>query len=125
MTTRKTSIGLLLLTLLGAGIACGDGNDEAPPDSGDDSFGGRRDAGRDEEDEDAGDEARDAGSEAGEEDSLTASEAEAKARGWVSGCFKKPKSNEELLNSCATGFREFDESLYPASWKPGQLPALP
>jgi hypothetical protein len=125
MTTRNLTIGLWLLTLSGAGIACGDSKEDAPPDSGDSFV--RRDSGADDEEEDAGaDEQSDAGfKDAGEEDTLTASEKEAKAKGWAVGCYKKPKTNEELLNSCAAGFRVFDESLYPADWKKGALPTLP
>jgi hypothetical protein len=126
MTTRNLIIGLWLLALASAGIACGDSKDEAPPDSGG-SFTQRDSGVDDEEEEDAGsDEESDAGSkDAGNEDTLTASEKEAKAKGWVEGCFKKPTKNAELLNSCATGWRLFDESLYPADWKKGSLPTLP
>jgi hypothetical protein len=125
MTTRNRTIGLWLLALAFAAVACGDSKDDAPPDSGD-TF-GRRDSGSDDEEEDAGtDDDVDAGrKDAGEEDTLQASETEAKAKGWVAGCYKKPTKNEELLNSCATGWRLFDESLYPADWKKGSLPTLP
>ena len=125
MATRKDIIGLLLFAAASATMACGgDSKDEAPPDSGSWS-GDRRDSGEPDE-EDAGDEPSDAGTrDTGTEDTLTASESEAKAKNWVVGCFKKPKTNDELLNSCATGFRKFDEGLYPASWKKDQLPPLP
>jgi hypothetical protein len=125
MATRTQIISLLLLAAASVASACGgDSKDEAPPDSGG-SY-GRRDSGASEEDEDAGSEESDAGSrDAGTEDTPTASESEAKAKNWVVGCYKKPKTNEELLNSCASGWRAFDESLYPASWKKDQLPSLP
>jgi hypothetical protein len=124
MATRNQIIGLFLLAFAAVGLACGDDSkDEAPPE--DEGSFTRHDAG--DEDEDAGQEDEvDAGaSDAGSEDSATASEKEAKANGWVVGCYKKPKTNEELLNSCASGWRLFDESLYPADWTKGQLPPLP
>jgi hypothetical protein len=126
MRTRKQIIGLWLLALAATGFACGgDSEDNAPPDSGNTFV--RRDAGGDDDGEDAGsEEDTDAGTaDAGDEDTDVASEKEAKAKGWVVGCYKKPKTSDELLNSCATGWRLFDESLYPADWKPGQLPTLP
>jgi hypothetical protein len=129
MATRNQIIGLLLLAFAGAGFACGDNSkDEAPPE--DTGTFTRRDAGDKEEEDDASEEetgdAGDAGAaDAASEDTLTASEKEAKASGWVAGCYKKPTTSEELLNSCATGWRLFDESLYPADWKKDQLPSLP
>lgn len=123
MATRSRIGWLLLLALLGAGVACSDeGDDETPPDTG--GF-GRRDAG-DEVEEDAETDEVDAGTgDAGDEDTDTASEKEAKAKGWRVGCYKKPKTNEELLNSCAGGFREFDKTWYPSDWQPGKLPTPP
>jgi hypothetical protein len=125
MRTRKQIIGLWLLALAATGFACGgDSEDDAPPDSGGTFV--RRDGGGDDDEDSGSEEDSDAGVDAGDdEDTDVASEKEAKAKGWVVGCYKKPKTNEELLNSCATGWRLFDESLYPADWKPGQLPALP
>ena len=122
MATRKGIMGLLLLALAGSALACGDDSkDETPPDSGGFT---RRDAG---EEPDPGPDDEDAGSDASvEEDTLQASENEAKAKGWVEGCYKKPSTNEELLNSCAKGWREFDVSWYPNGYRPGdKLPTLP
>jgi hypothetical protein len=124
MATRNQVVVALVLALAAFGPACGDDNDdEAPPDSGGSFV--RRDGG--DEDEDSGnDEEVDGGAgDAGEEDTLTASESEAKAKGWVVGCYKKPKTSDELLNSCASGWREFDKTWYPADWKEGETPALP
>lgn len=131
----RTSFGkshwLLLLSLSVAAVACGGGSkDEVPPDSGS-SF-----TGNDEDTSDASDTGSDQGdgNDAGTEDdaevdagdTLQASKDEAKAKGWVEGCYKKPVGNAELLNSCGIGWRTFDKTLYPSSWKEGgPLPALP
>ena len=131
-THLKERTGLAVLGLALTLMACGgDGGEAKPPrDSG--SFTDEKDTGTDGEDTDAGSDPEDAGDTpdagdaAGAEDTLQASAAEAKAKGWVEGCYKKPTSNKEFLNSCATGWRKFDKTLYPSSWKEGEaLPALP
>ena len=103
----KQSLGLIALSAALALVGCGgDGGEEKPP---------KRDGGGfTEPEEDAG------------EDTLQASAAEAKKNGWQEGCYKKPSKSEELLNSCASGFRAFDKTLYPSSWEDGKpLPPLP
>lgn len=115
---------LFVLSFCLLAAACGgDDKDETPPDSGSDFTGDDEDdAGKDDE----GDDKDDAGTEEDAGETLTASKEEAKAKGWVEGCFKKPEGNAELLNSCGTGFRTFDKTLYPSSWKEGgPLPTLP
>jgi hypothetical protein len=120
----KQSLGLIALSAALALVGCGgDGGEEKPP---------KRDGGGLlEPEEDAGDEPDAEETDGGVEDdagegTLQASAAEAKKNGWQEGCYKKPTKNEEFLNSCASGFRAFDKTLYPASWKEGEaLPALP
>ena len=127
--------------LFGVGLAltlwsCSDDKeDNAPPDAGPSFTEIDDDAGHDPLD--SGVEEKDAGTGGGDSsassdaevdagDAPQASAAEAKAQGWVEGCYKKPTSSAELLNSCATGWRTFDKSLYPSSWKEGRaLPTLP
>jgi hypothetical protein len=116
-TYAKSSLGLALgltLTLLACG---GDDGESKPPKDGGGGF----------TDDDGGDEPLDAGTDADiDEDPLQATKAEAQSKGWVEGCYKRPTTNAELLHSCATGWRKFDKTLYPASWKEGEaLPALP
>jgi hypothetical protein len=132
MPTRER-IGLWLLAL-GLGFtpaACDDTKDEAPPvDSGNaftdedasSGFGSRADAGTS---DDAGE--QDGGTEPDAGESCEATKAEAETRDWAEGCFKcEPETSEQLLNSCATGWRTFDPANYPSSWQPGEvLPALP
>jgi len=118
----KQELRLLALSAALALVGCGGGAEEAPPPKPDSSFLDPEDAGDepDAEETDGGVE-DDAG-----EDTPEASKAEAQKNGWVEGCYKKPSKSEELLNSCATGWRAFDKTLYPASWKEGEaLPPLP
>lgn len=117
-TYAKKSLGLLALSIALSLVACGGDDGEAKPPKPDSSFIPDEDSGTD---EDAG--KGDAGI---DEDPLNATAAEAEAKGWVEGCYKQPKTNKELLNSCAINSRKFDKTLYPASWKEGEaLPALP
>lgn len=126
MSLRSKSL-ILSLTLALSAVACSDDKEEAPPDAGnmpsffDDAE--VKDDGGDTTDPDAGTSDKD-GEVAG--DPNYATKAEADKEGWAEGCFKgKATTNEQLLNTCAKGFRTFDTKNYPASWKPDALPALP
>ena len=119
----KQSLGLIALGAALALVGCGgDGGEEKPPKrDGGGLLEPEEDAGEPDAEETDGGVDGDAG-----EDTLQASAAEAKKNGWNEGCYKKPTKNAEFLNSCASGFRAFDKTLYPASWKEGEpLPALP
>lgn len=128
-TYTKNSLGLATLGLALTLLACGGDGGEAKPPKQDASFTDDKDGGDDEDGSTSEDDAGEGGasSDGGvAEDPLNASAAEAEAKGWVAGCYKQPKTNKELLNSCAKGSRKFDKKLYPASWKEGEaLPALP
>jgi hypothetical protein len=129
----KESTGLAVLSLALMLTACGgDGGEAKPPKRDSGTFTEEKDTGADEEEPEAGSDSEDAGdvNDAGDagagEDTLQASAAEAKTKNWVEGCYKKPSINKEFLNSCATGWRKFDKTLYPSSWKEGEaLPTLP
>lgn len=119
MALRTYSKIALALTLALSAAACGDDKDDAPPDNTNKpSFTEDATVDAEVETDDAGD--------AGATDPNFASKEEAEKNGWAEGCFKgKPKTNEELLNACAKGFRTFDTKNYPASWSPTALPNLP
>lgn len=142
MGTRQINVGLLSLALALGAVACGDDEDKAPPArDGGNSFtdedadteeedasrpdGSRPDSGTPRQDagaeEDGGGDTPDGG------ESCEASKAEADDKDWVEGCYKcAPETSEQLLNSCATGWRTFDPDQYPNGWQPGEdLPALP
>jgi hypothetical protein len=120
----KQSLRLIGLSAALALVGCGgDDKEERPPKP---NGGGFLEPEEDAGEEPDADESDGGVEEDGGEDTLQASAAEAKKNGWLEGCYKKPTKNEEFLNSCATGFREFDKTLYPASWKEGEaLPPLP
>jgi hypothetical protein len=132
-TRKQTGVWLVSLALALGAAACGDDEDEAPPkDSGsgftDPEDASRPDSGR----ADGGTPREDADTEEDSDapdasESCEASKAEADEKEWAEGCFKcAPETSEQLLNSCATGWRTFDPANYPSSWQPGEdLPALP
>ena len=135
MRTRvqiKVWLSALALTL----AACGDDKEEAaPPDNDGNGFTSPKDAGSDsaspradagtETDAEAETDAATGDPDAGE--SCEASKAEADEKDWPEGCYKcTPESSEQLLNSCATGWRTIDPENYPNGWRPGDdLPRLP
>lgn len=120
----KHSLRLIALSAALVVVGCGGDDEEAPPPKPD--AGSIIDEPEDAGEPDAEEEETDGGTEdGGEEETLQASAAEADKNGWVEGCYKKPTKSEELLNSCAANWRKFDTKLYPASWKEGELPALP
>jgi hypothetical protein len=122
----KHSLRLIALSAALVLVGCGGDDEEAPPPKPD--SGSITDEPEDAGEEPDAEEESDGGTQGDggdDEDTLRASAAEAEKNGWVEGCYKKPSKSEELLNSCAASWRKFDTKLYPASWKAGELPALP
>lgn len=131
-TRKQTGVWLVSLALVLGAAACGDSEEETPPKKdGGSGFTDPEDASRpDSARADAGTPDADTEEDADVPDageSCVASKAEADEKEWAEGCFKcAPETSEQLLNSCATGWRTFDPSNYPSSWEPGEdLPALP